>query len=392
MGKILYVATPPYDLNPFMYNVQGIGLGKAFCRLGFDFDCIRFKKADQNEWTFYEKDGCKLVYTEKGRLRLFRWGICPELCNEAFLSQYDYIIVREYYQIMSYLLSKGRSNVFIYSGHYNDPFMFPFTSPIYDAIFTKRLNRQTGAVFVKSPLAKEFLVRKGYENVIDVGVGLDTERFETEIDMDARTAELARFMDDHECLLFVGSLSEVKNYPFLLDVFEELKERKPELLLVVIGKSKQSATKKLLGKSDDSYAKEVEAKLPKSVTESIVHIEEIENAQLRFVYPRAKALLLPSKSEIFGMVMLEAMYLGAPVITSVHGGSMSISPDDKAGIVLPGFNKGDWVDAALGCLENPELARARAAEARRRVCKDFTWDAIARKMLDEMIIRTNGKE
>ena len=42
--KILYVRTGPYDLNINSYNVQEVGLAKAFCRLGYNIDVIVFKK------------------------------------------------------------------------------------------------------------------------------------------------------------------------------------------------------------------------------------------------------------------------------------------------------------------------------------------------------------
>ena len=42
-GKILLVRSAPYDLDISTYNVQEVGLGKAFCELGYDFDFIAFK-------------------------------------------------------------------------------------------------------------------------------------------------------------------------------------------------------------------------------------------------------------------------------------------------------------------------------------------------------------
>ena len=382
MPKILYVATPPYDLDPNSYNVQGIGLGKAFCRLGYDFDCIRFKKKNPHEWKLYEHQGCSLNYIEKERLRLFRWGLNSSLLKKDFLDGYDYVIVREYYQIMADLIARRHPAVYLYSGHYYDPFMFPFTSPLYDALFTKDMNSHLRATFVKSPLAKQFLQGKGYERVFDIGVGLDTERFDTVSLPDAGTKELMEFMTRNRCVLFVGNLSEVKNYRFLLQLFQELLERFPDLKLVAIGKSKQSAIEKLKGHPDESYAKTIENDFPDSVIKAIHHIERVENPQLKFIYPLAKAFILPSVSEIFGMVLLEAMYLGAPVVTSTHGGSTSLLSIPGAGAMLPSFDVREWADATSKFIEDEKFASDTVSEARRRIVQDFTWDSIAKKMLD----------
>ena len=59
--KVLFVRTPPYDINPNMYNVQQVGMGKAFCKLGYDFDFITFKKKNQKEFVFFENETCKFA-------------------------------------------------------------------------------------------------------------------------------------------------------------------------------------------------------------------------------------------------------------------------------------------------------------------------------------------
>ena len=106
-GKVLFVRTPCGDLNPNTYNNQQIGMGKAFCRMGYDFDFITFKKKDQKEWTFFEYNGCKARWIEKPRKRVFRWGINMSIVDREFLSQYDFVLSQEYYQIMTYLYIFG---------------------------------------------------------------------------------------------------------------------------------------------------------------------------------------------------------------------------------------------------------------------------------------------
>lgn len=391
-GKVLYIATPPYDLNPKSYNVQGIGLGRAFCRQGYDFDCIRFKKKNPHAWTVYEYKDVKLKYIEKRRMRILRWGICPELCSREYLDRYDLIIVREYYQIMSYLVSKNSEDVYLYSGHYQNPFFTKAFSNVYDAVFTKRISSLVNATFTKSSLAKQFLENKGYTNVWDIGVGLDTDRFDSKIDIEQQTENIVRYMKSNDCLLFVGTLSEVKNYKFLLNIYKSMQKERPNLKLVTIGKSKQTMFKKLLGKSDKSYAENIQNNFPKEVLNGIFHIESIPNPQLKFVYPLAKAFLLPSRSEIFGMVLLEAMYLGAPVVTSVHGGSVSLIPDNSYGQVVPGFSLNDWKRAINNYLDNPEYADKVRINARNNIVRNYTWDAIAEKMLSVIHITDLDKQ
>lgn len=379
--KILLIRNTPYDAIPNEYNIQEMGIGKAFCRLGYNYDHICFKKKDQKEWTFYEQNGCRAKYIEKPRTRFIRWGYNGSLLKKEFLEQYDVIISREYYQIMTYLLAKNGKNVSMYNGPYYNLFMFKFFSPIYDFLFTKKLNKNLNGKFVKSVLSKEFLEKKGYTDVVNVGVGLDTERFDNEIEVKPETQVLIDYMRQNRCLLYVGALSDRKNYPFLLDVYKKVLAECPDVKFVMIGKSKVSALAKLVGIKDESYAKKYFDRLPKNVQDGIYHVPSIDNAQLKFVYPLARAFLLPSKLEIFGMVLLEAMYLGAPVISSRNGGSMTIIEGHDSGIIIDQFDADAWAKAAVKLVEHPQETAAMVARGKEIVIKEYSWDAIAKKML-----------
>ncbi len=382
-GKVLFVRTPCGDLNPNTYNNQQIGMGKAFCRLGYDFDFITFKKRDQKEWTFFEYEGCKARWIEKPRKRVFRWGINKSIVDKDFLSQYDFVLSQEYYQIMTYFLSKESDNIVMYSGPYTNLFYTPIGSKLYDLLFTRKINNNVRVKLTKSVLAQRFLEKKGYDNVTTVGVGLDFERFENEKAMAPETKPIVDFMQENKCILYVGSLWSVKNYPFLLEVFQKVRERDPEIKMVTIGRSIASPLAKLFGKSNESYAKEVEAKYPKEVIDNIYHVEKIPNPQLKYIYPLAKTFLLPSHFEIFGMVLLEAMYFGAPVVTRLNGGSSSMIEGRNSGIIVDEYDVDKWADAIFSYLNDTEFAKTISENARKIVREEFTWDAIVKKMLKE---------
>lgn len=386
--KILFLRTPPYDINPNSYNNQQIGLGKAFCRLGYDFDFVTFKKRDQKEWVFFEQNGCRARWIEMPRMRFMRWGINKDVLKKEFVGQYDVILVQEYYQIMTYLISKHTDRIVMYSGPYTNLFMLPFFSPIYDALLTKKINRQIKLKLAKSELANEFLTKKGYENVHTVGVGLDYERFDNEHDIKPETQQIVDFMRNNKCILYVGSLWSVKNYPFLLKVYEKVLQRDPEVKFVLIGKSKASPWAKLIGKTDDSYAKSVEKNLPEKVKNGMYHVTRIDNPQLKYIYPMAKAFLLPSKFEIWGMVLMEAMYLGAPVVTGKNGGSTTLIDSEEYGQIVEELDADKWADAVMKFINDNDYAERVKNNAFLRVKYEYNWNVIAKKMLG--LIKANN--
>ena len=161
MSKILFVRSTPYSEDLNGYNVQGVGIAKEFCRLGYDCDYLSYDKKELNDITLLEQNGHTAKAIFKKRNRLFRTGICRDALNSDFLSQYDYVICRDYNQLMTHLIAKRHPNTSMYSGPYWNMFMIPVFSPIYDLLYTKKLNNELKCKFVKSQLAKKFLENKG---------------------------------------------------------------------------------------------------------------------------------------------------------------------------------------------------------------------------------------
>ena len=87
--KILMVRPAPWDSDFKAYNIQEVGLGKAFCRLGYDYDYICMSTNPKPMWTFYEYEGCRGRYIEKPRRRVLRWAFNREVVSREFLKDYD---------------------------------------------------------------------------------------------------------------------------------------------------------------------------------------------------------------------------------------------------------------------------------------------------------------
>ena len=380
MSKILFVRSTPYDEDLNGYNVQGAGIARAFCRLGHDCDYLNFHKTKEETVDLCEIDGRKARVIYKKRIRLFRTGICTEILRDDFLQQYDIVICREYNQLMTYLIAKKHPNTSMYSGPYWNMFMISPLSSVYDTLYTRALNNKLRCKFVKSQLAKEFLEKKGYTDLIDVGVGLDTTRFEG-VQCSESTKILVDYMQENRCLLYIGTLDANKNIPFIIKVFAKVLQKEPDLKLVLIGKSKQSLKNKLKGKSNESYYEELIKTVPDEVRRNIKHVNRVDNPQLQFIYPLARAFILPSIHEIFGMVMLEAMYFGAPVITSRNGGSSTLIKDELYGQMIPEFDSERWAAGVLRYLKNDEYTCRVKDNCKALIREQYTWETITKKML-----------
>ena len=119
--------------------------------------------------------------------------------------------------------------------------------------------------------------------------------------------------------------------------------------------------------------------MSETVKKAIYRVESIRNSQLKYVYPLAKMLLLPSKEEIFGMVLLEAIYFGIPVITSFNGGSVTLLQNRQAGQIVD-LTESKWAIAIAKYLQGKSYCNEVIQNAR-NVLDEYNWDVIAKKIL-----------
>ena len=194
--------------------------------------------------------------------------------------------------------------------------------------------------------------------------------FDEKVVIKPETKKLIDYMKNNKCILYVGSLSDRKNYPFLLKIYQRLLEERSDIKFVMIGKGKAKYVNKYMNM------------LPEKVKNGIYDVSQIDNAQLKYVYPLAKAFLLPSKLEIFGMVLLESMYLGSPVVTSRNGGSTTLIEGKNTGIIVSEFDVEKWVKAVEKYIDDEEYSSATTRRAKELIANEYNWNVLAKKILD----------
>jgi colanic acid/amylovoran biosynthesis glycosyltransferase len=158
-------------------------------------------------------------------------------------------------------------------------------------------------------------------------------------------------------LVCVGRLSEEKGQLFLVNAIPALIEEGRRFELVLVGDGEQRAG--------------IEQLIAKNNLESFVTLTGWANAsQVKDEILRARALILPSFSEGLPVVLIEAMALGRPVLSTYIAGIPELVLDGKTGWLFPAGSEQDMLDAIRTCLDTPpqvlkamgEQARARALE------------------------------
>lgn len=112
--------------------------------------------------------------------------------------------------------------------------------------------------------------------------------------------------------------------------------------------------------------------------------------ELAKLYARAAVVVCPSLREGFGVVCLEAMAHGRPVVASAVGGLLDLVEDGETGLLVPPGDVGALRAAIERLLADPELRRRLRDAGRRRAAERFSWDTVTRETV-ELYARYAGK-
>ncbi|MFZ1058823.1 MAG: glycosyltransferase family 1 protein [Candidatus Rokuibacteriota bacterium] len=208
-----------------------------------------------------------------------------------------------------------------------------------------------------------------YEGVSSVFCPQDPER---------AAATLRRFALTEPFLLYVGTRERRKNVLGLIDIFARVRERRPEVMLAVVGMRPCVEAKGVHGVRRWSGT-EVEDRIRQlGVAGQVRVLGHVSLQELVDLYSSAEALLYPTYYEGFGLPALEAMACGLPVVASSRSALPEVIGD--AGLLVDPDDPGAFAEAVLRVLSDGglhERCRSRGLERASR----FTWEATARGTL-----------
>ena len=176
---------------------------------------------------------------------------------------------------------------------------------------------------------------------------------------------------DGPFVLFVGRLASNKGLAELASAFAGLKRHDTTAQLVVVGE-------------DGGERARFEHRVRELGLAASVHLTGFLSDErfLAAAFREARVFALPSEYEAFGLVLLEAMAQGTPVVASRVGGIPEFVEDGRAGILVPPRDAVGLGEAFLRLWEDPELRGRLGAFGRESVVPRFTWDRVTDQLVE----------
>ncbi len=105
-----------------------------------------------------------------------------------------------------------------------------------------------------------------------------------------------------------------------------------------------------------------------------------DERMLASAYREAAMLVLPSEYEAFGLVLLESMAQGRPVVSTSVGGIPEVVEDGKSGLLVPPRDAPALARAIRTLLEDPALAGRMGEFGRTVTVPKFTWEGVVSQL------------
>jgi len=172
---------------------------------------------------------------------------------------------------------------------------------------------------------------------------------------------------DKNVILFLGSLVPYKGPDILLNAFSRVNKEIPNAELVFAGRGEMQVELEKLSKR-------------LNIEKNVKFAGFIEEDLKPFYYKAADIFCLPSTNmgESFGIVNLEAMACGIPIISSKLGGIPDVVNDMENGILVKPGDPESLADALIFLLENKDIRKKMGTDGRKKV-EEYSWEKIAEK-------------
>ncbi len=180
---------------------------------------------------------------------------------------------------------------------------------------------------------------------------------------------IPEFNDGKKNILFVGRMEKRKGVNYLIDAYRRVKQEMPDTRLIIVGPGTR-------------LRHQYERHISRCRISDVVFVGYTSYADLPRFYKTADVVCSPATGyESFGVVLLEAMAVGKPIVASDIDGYRSVVTHDSEGLLVPPRNAEKLAEALFTMLRS-ETMRRRMGDRGKLKALRFDWDRISQEVMD----------
>jgi len=229
------------------------------------------------------------------------------------------------------------------------------------------LKRAAKFIAVSNEVAKDFLaigIPREKLCVIPNGINLS----EYECMPNARIFRKRFGLSDERIVLTIGRLEEIKGFQYLIKAVPDILKHVPNAKIVIAGPEFNFGNK--LRKLSNELG----------VKEHVTFMGPIDEEEKKQALASADVVVVPSLYEGFGIVILEAMAAGKPIVATKTGGALDMIENKGNGLLVEIADSQQLADSIVKVLVNDKIAKNLSKSASRKVL-EYDWRKIAMRIL-----------
>lgn len=180
----------------------------------------------------------------------------------------------------------------------------------------------------------------------------------------------------NQMLLYVGRIEPLKGIDTLIEAIQLMRKAWVNVCLAVIGGEPQGE----LPAPNSEMARLHDLRQQYNLEDNIVFLGKRSQDTLPYYYSAAEIVVVPSHYESFGMVALEAMACGTPVVASQVGGLAFLVQDGVTGYTVPVDDPAALADRLMLLMQDPALRRQLGQQAA-SYAQGYSWEKIAERVI-----------
>ncbi len=364
---LVIVQTPLAYMNNNTYNRQEIGLAKALVKKGIKVSLVFSGREVKEE----SVEGLFTIYYLKCRKFNQQIGYYKSLWKTLDKLKPDVLQVLEFGMFMSLsgLLWAKKNNVkcVVIQGSYEltrKP-VFHQLEHFFNLSIGRFILRNVDGIGCKTQAAVDYLNSYFSCKPIMTPVGLDISRFKESNENEKSIKEELGISRESKLLLYIGTFEHRRHIDLLLKVVNRLPTN---YSMAIVGK----------GPMKEELMQYCHAN---NMDNRVFWLGTKQQNELPLIYKGADLFLLASDYEIYGMVILEALYWGTPVLATVTGGSVSIIKDGVYGFLINSFDEKEWTDKIVDIFKDETKISKMRNNLREYIVNNLTWDATSSQFI-----------
>ncbi|MCF0124553.1 MAG: glycosyltransferase family 4 protein [Clostridia bacterium] len=371
MPHIAILRVSGSDTNLNSYNNQELGLAKALVDRGFKVTLFFSNKKKGETIINHNGHEIKVFFLPYISLKLaFSYSIGLKKLLQSM--KIDILQLEGVGMLMSYIAQKWakkwKLKTVVVQGNYElTRKKIPhILENLFMQTFGKYILKNVGAVGCKTKMARDFLLKFYKRPMFITPIGLDETRFVNSADIPYRK-KLG--IENKKVLLYIGNFEQRRNVLFLLDVLKNL----PDNFVLVMAGS---------GNLFNDVKNRIESL---GLKERCFLLGKLPQTELPSLYKESDLFLLATDYEIYGMVILESMFFGAAVMSTVSAGSQMLVENEIDGFILNKIDTNLWTEKITSIFDSGKVIQC-GENAQKKIKNNFLWN----KTVDSFIEMYNS--